>query len=89
MLLMTLQPFIAEGWVHLVPDPTDFNPAVRETIFRIGDTIKRDRPQDLEDFGHLNEQGKDDFERSMLQASPDSLRRIILEADPKNCARAG
>jgi len=82
MLLMTLEPFIAEGWVHLVPDPTDFNPAVRESIFRIGETIKKDLAKDLTDFGHAYELGKDDFERSLLQTSSESLRGIILKADP-------
>lgn len=80
MLLMSLQPFIERGWVHLVPDPMEFSAAIRQTILSFGEQYRNTRPSPMSQDPELKLLAKDDFERSMLQCSDDSLRRLIRKS---------
>jgi hypothetical protein len=80
MLLMLLQPFIARGWVHLIPDPMEFNPAIRQTIFNFGDRYRGARPSPMSQDPELEVLAKDDFQRSMLQCSEATLRSMIRKS---------
>lgn len=82
MLLMMLQPFIQRGWVHLIPDPMEFNPAIRQMVLDFGETYRRKRA-DLRQDPELEFLAQDDFERSALQCSDESLRAMIKESSPE------
>jgi hypothetical protein len=82
MLLLALQPFIERGLVHLVPDPIEFNSAIRETIFSLGKEYRSSRPSPLKQDPELEALAKDDFERSILQLSDASLRSMIIKSSP-------
>jgi Protein of unknown function (DUF4238)/SEC-C motif len=82
MLLLVLQPFIEQGWIHLVPDPIEFNSAIRQTIFSLGDEYRSGRPSPLKQDPELEALAKDDFERSLQQLSDSSLRSMIRKSSP-------
>ena len=64
LLLLTLEPFIHAGMIHLIPDPTDFNEELRGCVWSMaGERTKNWEPsnEDMRQFEYLNE---DDFQRS-------------------------
>ena len=81
-VLLTLQPFIDAGIVHLVPDPMEFNPDFRrEAIAMVEErtanwTLKAEETQLGMDLG------TDDLQRSISRLPDDQLRRLILQSDP-------
>jgi hypothetical protein len=83
MLLMMLQPFIQRGWVHLIPDPMELNPTIRQMIMDFGERYRSTRGNSQLQDRELEFLARDDFERSMLQCSDNSLRAIIKESSPE------
>ena len=81
-VLLTLQPFIDAGIVHLVPDPMEFNAdfrrAMKATIEKRTANWEPTRAEmrlgtDLE---------RDDFKRAILRLPEDELRRKTRESEP-------
>lgn len=83
MLLLTLEPFIHAGMIHLIPDPTDFNPEFRQRVWNMADVrTKNWRPskEDMRQFKYLSE---DDFNRSFCRLPEEALRRHLRQVDPE------
>jgi hypothetical protein len=82
MLLLILRPFIQEGWVHLVPDPTELNPAIRQMVHEFGRMNHRVHTASQLPDRELELLGRNDFERSILQCSDHTLRTLIAQSSP-------
>lgn len=81
-VLLTLQPFIDAGIVHLVPDPMEFNADFRRAIRA---TIeKRTANWELtgEEMRLGQALGSDDLERLVLRLPEDELRRKVRQSRP-------
>lgn len=83
MLLLTLQPFIQRGWVHLIPDPMEINPAIRQTILDFGEKYRSTRADPRSQDPELDFLAQDDFERTTLQCSDHSLSEMIKQSSPE------
>lgn len=82
VLLLTLEPFIHAGLIHLIPDPTDFNEEFRREVWGIAkERTKNWKPseEDMKQFISLNE---DDFKRLLGRLPEDAQRRKLRQADP-------
>lgn len=82
LLLLTLEPFINAGMIHLIPDPTDFNEELRESVWSMAKERTKDwepSDEDMHQFKHLNE---DDFKRSLYRLPEQSQRQQLLQANP-------
>ena len=81
-VLLTLQPFIDAGMVHLVPDPMDFNVDYRRAMAKMmeGRTVNW-RPRD-DEMRLAKVLASDDFERAMLRLPATVLRRMLRENQP-------
>jgi hypothetical protein len=82
MLLLVLQPFIERGLIHLVPDPMEFNAAIRQTILSLGKEYRSSRPSPLKQDPELEALARDDFQRSLLRLSESALRDMIRDSAP-------
>lgn len=82
VLLLTLEPFIHAGMIHLIPDPTDFNDEFRSSVWSMAEKrTKNWKPseEDMRQFNHLNE---DDLKRSFRRLPEQSQRRQLRKLDP-------
>lgn len=81
-LLLTLEPFIHAGMIHLIPDPTDFNEEFRRSVWSMAkERTKNWEPseEDMRQFKYLNE---DDFNRLFRRLPEQSQRRQLRQVDP-------
>lgn len=81
ILLLTLEPFIHAGMIHLIPDPTDFNEELRRSVWSMAeDRNKNWEPsdEDLRQFDYLN----DDFSRSLRRFPEQFQRQQLRQIDP-------
>ena len=82
-VLLSLQPFIDAGIVHLVPDPMEFNPDFRREVIAMAEERTanwRLKPEETQSGMSL---GKDDFQRSISRLPDDQLRRLFRQSDPR------
>lgn len=82
ILLLTLEPFIHAGMIHLIPDPMDFNEEFRRSVWSMADERTKNwepSEEDMQQFKHLN---TDDFKRSICRLPEQSQRRQLRQADP-------
>jgi hypothetical protein len=81
-LLLTLEPFINAGVVHLVPDPMEFNADFRRAMMAaIEERITNWKPT-KEEMREGDALAKDDLERHTLRLPEDELRRKIRRRQP-------
>ncbi|MHB8139532.1 MAG: DUF4238 domain-containing protein [Smithellaceae bacterium] len=83
LLLMQLAPFIEAGVVNLIPDPCTFNHSLRQQIWDMAKARLKDWKPDPAHMKPMEELTKDDFKRSWMAMSDDSLRRNIKTALPE------
>lgn len=86
LLLTILEPFIVAGFVHFVPDPTDFNEGLRHSIWDMADERFTDSSMNENDVERLRVLAREDFGRSMWALPTESLRRIIRNSSPELCS---
>lgn len=82
ILLLTLEPFINAGMIHLIPDPTDFNEELRRSVWGMAEQRMKSwkaSEEDTQQFKHLYE---DDFKRSLRRFPEEDLRRMFRQDDP-------
>ncbi|OIQ75962.1 hypothetical protein GALL_423640 [mine drainage metagenome] len=82
ILLLTLEPFIHAGMIHLIPDPMDFNEEFRRSVWSMADERTKNwepSEEDIQQFKYLN---TDDFKRSICRLPEQSQRRQLRQADP-------
>ena len=81
-VLLTLQPFIDAGIVHLVPDPMEFNADFRRAMMAmIGKRTANWEPT-REEMRLGKALARDDFGRLTLRLPEDELRRKARESQP-------
>jgi Protein of unknown function (DUF4238)/SEC-C motif len=82
LLLLTLEPFIRAGMIHLLPDPTDFNDELRKSVWSMAtERTKNWEPseEDMRQFKYLQE---DDLKRSIGRLPDEVQRQQLLQIDP-------
>lgn len=82
MTLLTIEPFIHAGLVHLVPDPMEFSSDYRKIVMPILEGRRENLNADEKDFERHRALSEDDFKRQMLRLPEDVLRRQIVESQP-------
>lgn len=82
LVLLMLEPFIAAGFVHLVPDPADFGD-LRHVVWRMAEQRVGEIKLDEKDEKHVQALSKDEFMRGTRGLPEDSLRRIIERNAPE------
>jgi len=82
LLLLVLRPYIDAGYVHLIPDPGDFNPQFGETVHHMAQSRAKGWSPDRRSFGILTKLAEDDHRRTVLRLPEDSLRRMIGDSMP-------
>ena len=81
-VLLTLQPFIDAGIVHLVPDPMEFNANFRRAIRAMIEKRTANWETTSEEMRLGMALGRDDLERRTLRLPDDELRRKTRESQP-------
>lgn len=82
ILLLTLEPLINAGIIHLIPDPTDYNAELRETVRVMAEHRAKSwipSEEDMRQFHYLNE---DDFKRSLARLPVEAQKYQLLKSDP-------
>lgn len=82
LLLLTLEPFIRAGMIHLIPDPTDFNDELRRIVWRMAEGRMKNWESSEEDRRQFQYLMEDDFKRSFRRFPEEALRRMFLQDDP-------
>lgn len=83
LLLLTLEPFIDAGLVHLIPDPTDFNDDFRRAVWGMAEERTASWEPDEKDMEQLRELTEDDFKRATRGLPDDSLRNLVQRCSPE------
>ena len=81
-VLLTLQPFIDAGIVHLVPDPMEFNADFRREIRATIEERTANWELTREEMRLGQALGRDDLERLTLRLPEDELRRKVRQSRP-------
>ena len=81
ILLLTLEPFIDAGMIHLIPDPMDFNEELRRSVWSITEDRKQNWEPSEEDIQQFNYLNKDDHKRSFGRLHEQSQRQHLLQVD--------
>ncbi|WP_428097950.1 DUF4238 domain-containing protein [Candidatus Rariloculus sp.] len=81
-VLLTLQPFIDAGTVHLVPDPMDFDADLRRAMMAMIKERTANWQLTNKEMEHGLALARDDGKRTILRLPKDQLRRIVLESQP-------
>lgn len=81
-LLIALMPLIDAGVIHLVPDPEEFNDALRRAVREMVEERRTDWTPTRRDMEPFRELAKDDLKRSTLRLPDESLRGLILRSSP-------
>ena len=81
--LLTLQPFIDLGILHLVPDPVEFNTGFQRAMMGMLDERTGKWTATEEDMRLEEALARDDLRRMTLRLPEDELRRRARERDPE------
>ena len=82
-LLLALEPFIHAGWVHLIPDPGDFNGYFGRSVLRMGEGRADGLKFERESYGFMNALGADDRRRAESQLPREALKSLIRRRMPE------
>lgn len=75
LLLLVLEPYIRSGYVHLIPDPGDFNPLFGTSALQMAEERTAGWKPDQKSMGLLDALAKDDHHRLLRQLPENSLRQ--------------
>ena len=81
--LLVLEPFIQAGYVHLIPDPGDFNGQFGSSVLQMAKLRTAGWKPDLKSMGHLKALADDDQKRFIRQLPDNALSRLIRQQMPK------
>jgi len=82
LLLLMLEPFIRKGIVNMIPDPGDFDFALREETWGMARERLKDWKPDKKGMGSFENLAKDDFTRIMYGLPDESIKRKMRAAIP-------
>lgn len=83
LLLLVLEPYIQAGWVHLIPDPGDFNSQFGMSALKMAEQRTEGWKPNRKSVGWMEALAKDDHRRLMLQLPEGSLKSSIREHMPE------
>mgnify|MGYP001569941107 CR=1 FL=1 len=83
LLLLMLEPFIHAGFVHMIPDPADFNDGFRRSLWGMAKERTGGVKIEETDMGMLEELFKDDFGRVTRQLPTEALRGLLRGTSPE------
>jgi hypothetical protein len=83
LLLLTLEPFIRTGHVHLIPNPGDINPHFGMAALRMAEQRTAVWKTDPRCAGALKALAEDDQQRFMRQLPESALRQFMREDLPE------
>ena len=86
VLLLILEPYIRSGYVHLIPDPGDFNPHFGMSAIQMAKERTAGWKPPRRSVGPLRALAKDDHDRFLRQLPESSLRRLIREYKQESSA---
>ena len=81
-VLLSLQPFIDAGIVHLVPDPMEFNADFRRAVKAMIEIRVANWKPKVEEMRLGEALARDEFERLTLRLPEDQLRRQLCQSQP-------
>jgi hypothetical protein len=82
-VLLMLEPYIASGRVHLVPDPADFDVAYMQEVLAIADGRKDGVNFSARDRKLIQQLTADDYQRSLKRLPDDALASYIKGKAPE------
>jgi hypothetical protein len=83
LLLLVLEPYIQAGWVHLIPDPGDFNPQFSMATLEMAEQRTAGWRPNRKNLGLLEALVQDDHRRLMQQLPEDSLKAMMRNRFPE------
>lgn len=83
IFLISLMPLIQAGRVNLIPDPLNFNAALRQEIFSEAKKRRDQVKLDKKEFGSMEKLAKEDFKRFLFNGPDERLRSFIKRAKPQ------
>lgn len=78
LLLLLLEPFVAEGHVHLIPDPCDFNDELRRSVWLLADQRVKQMKFNERDEKLIYALSRDDFDRATRSLPREALRSMLM-----------
>ncbi|ARP81209.1 hypothetical protein CAL12_10395 [Bordetella genomosp. 8] len=81
-LLFTLEPFIRDGCVHLIPDPADINPEFGHASLKMAESRTANWNLDKANLGWLERLHRDEFGRQLRSMPEPALRTSIKDWNP-------
>lgn len=82
-LLLMLEPFIAKGYVHMIPDPSDFNADFRRAMWPMAEERAAHVELPKRDEEHYRTLLTDDYGRAIRSLPKDSLRQLLQRSSPE------
>lgn len=82
LLLLQLFPFIAANIVNMIPDPSDFNPAFKRTVYNMAKYRTKKWKPDTIGMSDIELFCKEDYLRMIMSFSDDIIRRDISLSSP-------
>ena len=83
IFFMLFMPLIEKGYVNLIPDPMNFNSALREQIMSEAEKRRKVLKLDEKSTKPMEKIFKEDYQRYLFNASDDRLGAIIRRAKPE------
>jgi hypothetical protein len=81
-IMMQIMPLIDAGIVEMIPDPCDFDPFLRQRIYKMAETRLKGRGSKKEDMGLAEKFVHDDIIKFMFNLPPESLKHQIRKVSP-------
>jgi hypothetical protein len=79
--LMMMAPWVEKGFVVFVPNPGDFDPALRASTWHLAEQRLRDTPHEQRDIDASFM--KQRMQRMLLSSPPEYIERTLREMDPQ------
>ena len=83
LLLLVLEPYIRSGYVHLIPDPGDFNSQFGMSALQLAEERTAGWKPDRPSTRRLEALAKDDHRRLLRQLPESSLRQSLRQGVPE------
>lgn len=82
ILLLTLEPFIYAGMIHLIPDPMDFNADLRRQVWSMAKQRTKNFEPSKEDMRQFKYLHRDDINRLLRRLPEKAQRQRLRQIDP-------
>jgi hypothetical protein len=83
LLLLMLEPYIAAGIIHMIPDPTDFNDELRHVVWGMAEERTANWQLDDKDMEKQRKLAEDDLHRTTRGLPDESLRNLVQRYSPE------